>query len=338
MGLVVKLARRLGDEGRELAAMLGERSGEVTVVESLTGVPLSAGDTLLVIGDDRDILQTLHAVWDKEVRLLAISREAARGFLSQCTFDDFPEALERLQKGQYSLESMVALEVRVDGDTPHTAFNDAALFAQTSATLVEYSLLIDGELIWRDVADGVIIATPLGSSGYSLSAGGPLIHHGAQALAITPVNSIDVTRRPLVVGADSTIAIEDISSRSGVEVIIDGLLRIPVEEEIVVKSMRPPVKYVRLETLSHIASKIEKKLHLAEELLGAPPSAKLILKTIQYEGPLTYSQLLKKTMLPDRTLRHALSILVSRKIVARRPLARDARHKLYYIPGFHQGG
>jgi NAD+ kinase len=336
MGVFIKLAPRFREARRELEDMLGERARGVEFVESLSGVTLSSGDKLVVVGDDRDILQTLHSVLCNDIGVLAVSKEATRGFLSQCMLDDLSEALERLQKDQYTAESLRALEVRIDGGGPYIAFNDAALFAQTSATLVEYSLHVDGELIWRDVADGIIIATPLGSSGYSLSVGGPLIHQGANALVISPVNSIDITRRPIVVSGDSTILIEDISSRSGVETIIDGFLRIPIEGEMVVTSFQPPVKYIRLEGLSHIASKIEKKLHLAEELLDAPPSVKLILKTIQYEGPLSYSQLLKKTMLPERTLRHALSILLSRRIIARVPLARDARHKIYYIPGVHR--
>lgn len=269
---------------------------------------------------------------------MAVSREATRGFLSQVMLDELPEALERIERGQFMAESLTALRVMVDDRNVAMAVNEAALFSQISATLVEYSLYVDGELLWRDLADGLIVSTPLGSSGYSLSAGGPLIHHAAKALVIVPVNSIDMTRRPLIVGDKSEIYVESVSSRGGAEVIVDGLLRVPVEECLTIKSYEPPIKFVRLNGPSPIFSRIEKKIHLAEELLDTPPSAKLILKTLEYEGPLTYSQLLKKTMLPERTLRHALNILVSKRLLARRPLTRDARQKIYYILGSNQAG
>lgn len=338
LSIVVKVAGKSPTVRREIENIIGERLGTAKFCESFTEVELNEGDVLVVVGDDRDVLQALHAASEKRVAVLAVSREATRGFLSQVGLDDLPDALERIQRGQFSTESITALDVRIDDDKPAIAINEAALFSQISATLVEYSLYVDGELLWRDLADGLIISTPLGSSGYSLSAGGPLIHHATRALAIVPVNSIDMTRRPLIVGDSSTISVESISSRGGAEVIIDGMLRIPVEEGLVVRAFEPPVKFIKLNGPSHILSKIEKKIHLAEELLDTPPSAKLILKTIEYEGPLTYSQLLKKTMLPERTLRHALNILVSKRLLARRPLTRDARQKIYYIPETSQTG
>ncbi|MCS7145998.1 MAG: sugar kinase [Aigarchaeota archaeon] len=332
MSVIVKIAGKSSALRHEVEVILGERIKDVAVYESLVGAELGKGDILIVVGDDRDVLQTLHTVSHIDAAVLAVSREASRGFLSQVMLEDLPDALEKIRSGQFSMEGITALEVRIDEHNPVIAINEAALFSQISATLVEYSLHIDGELLWRDLADGLIISTPLGSSGYSLSAGGPLIHHAARALAIVPVNSIDMTRRPLIVGDKSLISVESISSRGGAEVIVDGLLRIPVDEGLVVKAFEPPIKLIRLNGPSPIFSKIEKKIHLAEELLDTPPSAKLILKTIEYEGPLTYSQLLKKTMLPERTLRHALNILVSKRLLARRPLTRDARQKLYYIP------
>lgn len=332
MSIIVKIPGRSSVIRREIEETLREQKPRLEIRESITDLELKRDDILVAVGDDKDILQTLHTLRDRSVNVLAVSREATHGFLSQCMLEDLPEAIEKIERGQFSVEGITALEVRIDEHTPLMAVNEAALFSQISATLVEYSLYVDGELLWRDLADGVIISTPLGSSGYSLSAGGPLIHQGAKALAVVPVNSIDTTRRPLIVGENSTIWVESISSRGGAEVIIDGLLRIQVEEGIVVRGYEPPLKFIRLNGPSQILSKIEKKIHLAEELLNAPPSAKLILKTIEYEGPLTYSQLLKKTMLPERTLRHALNILVSKRLLARRPLTRDARQKIYYIP------
>jgi NAD+ kinase len=88
---------------------------------------------------------------------------------------------------------------------------------------------------------------------------------------------------------------------------------------------------VRLSKSKKTLEKIAMKVKLADELINIPPSARLILTTLEYEGDLTQNELTKKTMLPDRTTRQALSILLEKGIIKRRSSLRDVRQKIYYV-------
>ncbi len=332
MRLVFRVASGTGPATKEVYKLLNDLKLDSPVVTTLVGYSIEDSDIVIVVGDDKTILRSIFELGNRGVPVLGVSEDPTRGFLSQCTINELRYAINNIQKGMYSVEENTRLEVRVDDDKVVPAVNEAAIFPHISATLMEYTLSINDEMIWRDYADGVIIATPLGSSAYSLSAGGSLIHHDAPVFEIVPVNSIDITRRPLIVPNNSVITIDGVSSRHGVEVVIDGLARLPVKERIAITKNEVPCRFIHVDGPSSILSKIEKKIHLAEELLRIPPSAKLNIKIIEYEGPLTYRDLVKRTMLPERTIRHALNVLVSRRLVAKKPLLRDARQKLYYLP------
>ena len=96
-------------------------------------------------------------------------------------------------------------------------------------------------------------------------------------------------------------------------------------------SIFPSAKIIRLKKDSTAISALAKKAHLAEELLSMPPSSKLLLKTLEYEGALTQKDLANKTLLPDRTVRLALSHLLSKGYVKKKVSVRDARQKIYEI-------
>jgi len=94
--------------------------------------------------------------------------------------------------------------------------------------IMEHVLRVNAEEVWHDSSDGIILSTPIGSSAYSMSAGGPVIFQDSGVFGIISVNSLDVTRRPLIVSNSSLIEIDDISSRLHCEVILDGLDRFKV--------------------------------------------------------------------------------------------------------------
>jgi NAD+ kinase len=195
---------------------------------------------------------------------------------------------------------------------------------------MEYNLSVDDEVVWRDYGDGVIISTPNGSTAYSMSAGGPMILQRTPVFAIVSINSLDVTRRPVVVSEASRIKIGEVSSDYGCVVVVDGTYRIKVKDTVEANKWFTSARLVRLPETSKAMDKMVRKVRLAEDLLKMPPSAKLILKTLEHEGPLTRRDLAKRTMLPDRTARMALALLAQRGLIKRKPLLRDPRHKLYY--------
>lgn len=196
---------------------------------------------------------------------------------------------------------------------------------------MEHTLRVNGEEVWHDNGDGVIVSTPMGSSAYSMSAGGPILFQDSAVFEIISVNSLDVTRRPIIVSNDSSIEIDDISARLHCEVVLDGLDRYKVEQNVECTQFSPPAKIIRLKKDSTAISALAKKVHLAEELLSMPPSSKLILKTLEYEGVMTQKDLANKTLLPNRTVRLALTHLLKKGYVKKKVSIRDARQKIYEI-------
>jgi NAD+ kinase len=288
-------------------------------------------DLVLVAGGDRGILDYFHKVVTESAPVLGIHETDATGFLAQLEVRDLEFATSRLKRGDYSVDEVFRLAVKVDGRPIDPALNDVAVFPSKSATLMEHVLRIDGKDVWHDKSDGVIIATPTGSTAYSMSAGGPMAMQRSQIFIIVSVNSLDNTRRPLVVPNDSRLEIADITSRYHCEVVLDGGRRLQVKNTLECSKHEFPARLVRLAGDSSAASLMAKKVKLAEDMLKMPPSAKLILKTLEYEGALSQKDLAARTLLPERTIRLSLSHLLSQGYVKKKTSLRDARQRIYEL-------
>lgn len=312
---ILKVASSMGFEVRRLKDFEDLKTGE--------GI-------LLVVGEDRDVLKTIRYLKSRSLFVLGVSKTENNGFLMETTVDKAEDALKTLHDGDYSIEYSARIRAVVDGFETPCALNELAIFPRRSATVFEYSLYVDGEFVWRDIGDGLIVSTPVGSTAYALSTGGPIIHPHAKVVVIVPVNSLNLTRRPLVTPLESTIEVRDIVSNSACEVIIDGGYRVRATSQIMIERGED-IGFVRLKSETSLAKRLEKKARMSLDISSLPPSAKLVLKVLEYEGPLTQKDIVKKTMLPTRTVRHALAILVGNSFVKKKPLIRDSRQDLYYI-------
>lgn len=288
-------------------------------------------DVVVVTGGDRGLLQYFHQMVDESAPVLGIYESDSTGFLAQIEAKNLEIAINRLKSGDFGVDEVTRLGVKVDGKDIDPVLNDVAIFPSKSATLMEHKLKINGEDVWHDNSDGVIIATPIGSTAYSMSAGGPMVLQKSKVFIIVSVNSIDVTRRPLVVSDDTLVEIDDITSRYHCEVIPDGGDRLRIKKRLQCAKHQYPAKLVRLAEDSAAISLIAKKVRLAEDLLGMPPSAKLVLKTLEYEGPLSQKDLASRTLLPERTVRLALSHLLGKGYVKKKVSLRDARQRIYEL-------
>jgi NAD+ kinase len=289
-------------------------------------------DLVMVAGGDRGILDYFHKVETDSAPVLGIYETDSTGFLAQLEVRDLESAVSRLKRNDYSVDEVFRLAVKVDGSQVDPVLNDVAVFPSKSATLMEHVLRIDGNDIWHDNSDGVIISTPTGSTAYSMSAGGPMVLQKAPVFLVVSVNSLDNTRRPLVVPNDSRLEITDITSRYHCEVVADGGRRMQVKKMIECSRHEFPARLVRLAGgSSSAASLMAKKVQLAEDMLKMPPSAKLILKTLEYEGALSQKDLAVRTMLPERTIRLSLSHLINQGYVKKKTSLRDARQRIYEL-------
>jgi len=288
-------------------------------------------DCIIVLGGDKGVRNYFHRTFDTVSPVLGISEGEASGFLAQIDLREFSSYVNVLKKQKYTIEEVPRLGVKIDGKNVYPVLNDVAVFSSKSAILMEHTLSVNGEEVWHDNSDGIIISTPIGSSAYSMSAGGPVLFQDSAVFEIISVNSLDVTRRPIIVSNDSLIEIDDIYARLHCEVVLDGLERYKVNNTVECTKFLPSAKIIRLKKDFTAISALAKKVHLAEELLSMPPSSKLLLKTLEYEGALTQKDLANKTLLPARTVRLALSHLLKKGYVKKKVSIRDARQKIYEI-------
>lgn len=218
-------------------------------------------DFAVVIGGDGTIISACHFFGDLQVPLLGVN-VGKLGYLAHFGFDQLgvfleQELAEALLNKRFISERML-LQVQI-GDSRRIAVNDLVLDIgppfRTSETLVK----IDGYALPLLRGDGVIIATPTGSTAYSLSAGGSIIHPEVEGIAVTPKNPHRLSFRPLVVRSDSAIEIATVSE--GVYFIVDGQFYTPATEIAKVTRFHQNLQIV---TRKEYWSTLTEKLHWGE--------------------------------------------------------------------------
>ena len=288
-------------------------------------------DCVIVLGGDRGVRNYFHSTFDSTLPVLGINESESNGFLAQIDLKEFSAYVKKLKKMNFRIEEVPRLGVKIDGKSVFPVLNDVAVFSSKSAMLMEHTLRVNGDEVWHDSSDGIIISTPIGSSAYSMSAGGPVIFQDSSVFGIISVNSLDVIRRPLIVSNDSIIEIDEISARTHCDVVLDGIDRFKVNKIVEATKFVPSAQIIRLKKDSTAISALAKKVQLAEDLLNMPPSSKLLLKILEYEGSMTQKEIASKTMLPDRTVRLAMTHLLEKGYVKRKISVRDSRQKIYEI-------
>ena len=296
-------------------------------------------DMLICVGDDGVILKTLLELRDKQIPLLGVRTPGNLGFLAETSTTNFDSYIDNILEGNWKVEERSRIEAEIDGEKTSPALNEIAIFAKRSATLIHYTLKINEEFMWRDSADGVIVSTPSGSTAYALSAGGPIVTYDAPVLVVVPVNSLNQARRPLVVSDSREIIIDEIESPVTCEIILDGRIRENIEEKTVkIRKSKYGALFVKLSegVFTPLKEKLYMKVRQWEEKESLPPSAKLVLKVLEYEGPMTQKEIAEKTLLPRRTVRNALKILLQKELIVKKTTLRDARLSIYHIKGFDE--
>lgn len=202
--------------GREIAAWLAARGVSSTVQEhcqdsggGLSGKPRRP-DMALVLGGDGTLLSVARKAIPMGLPLLGINM-GHLGFLARVGTSNWPEHLARLLDHGLEVEERLALRCEVvrGGQVVRrgTAINDIVVGRGAMARLVRLRLSCQGELMAALRADGVIVSSPTGSTGYAVSAGGPAIHPGLEALGVTAICSFMGSLRPLVVPADFCVEV-----------------------------------------------------------------------------------------------------------------------------------
>lgn len=186
-------------------------------------------DLIMVLGGDGTILRAAREYAPLGVPLVGINLGQV-GFLTELEVGEVDEHMDRLVAGDYQIEERLMLGVNIrkrnKPGISYLALNDAVV-RSGAARVVEMQVAIDESLLGNYRGDGVICATPTGSTGYSLAAGGPLVWPCMDALVITPINPFVLSTRPLVVDAARSITICSLTTRS-VVLTIDGQIEVPL--------------------------------------------------------------------------------------------------------------
>ena len=165
-------------------------------------------DLVIVVGGDGSMLGAARTLAMSDVPVIGVNR-GRLGFLTDITPDELEEQLTEVLEGRYLAGNRFLLQAQVHrngqvighGD----ALNDVVLHPGKSTRIIEFELYIDGQFVYKQRADGLIIATPTGSTAYALSGGGPIMHPRLDAIVLVPMYPHLLTNRPLVVDGDSEL-------------------------------------------------------------------------------------------------------------------------------------
>lgn len=168
-------------------------------------------DLLIVLGGDGSMLSAAREMLPFGKPMLGVNR-GRLGFLTDISPDSLSEQIAAVMHGEYAVEERFLLDACVEraGEVvaQSEALNDVVVNSGTSAQMIEVELCIDGEFVNRQRADGLIVSTPTGSTAYSLSGGGPIMHPALDALLVLPMFPHTLSSRPIVIRGDSEIRID----------------------------------------------------------------------------------------------------------------------------------
>ncbi|MNZ39796.1 putative inorganic polyphosphate/ATP-NAD kinase [compost metagenome] len=224
IGIIGRLgSSQVLDTIRRLKRFLVERHLHVILEESIAEVLPGHGmqtctrklmgeicDLVIVVGGDGSLLGAARAMARHGTPVLGINR-GSLGFLTDIRPDELETKVSEVLEGRYLLESRFLLEALVrrgeESIGQSDALNDVVLHPGKSTRMIEFELFIDGQFVCSQKADGLIVATPTGSTAYSLSAGGPIMHPKLDAIVIVPMYPHTLSSRPIVVDGNSELKV-----------------------------------------------------------------------------------------------------------------------------------
>jgi len=203
-------------------------------------------DMVVAVGGDGTVLRTQGIINLKKIPLFGINMGAV-GFLTEIDPDETFTALEQVLEGNYFVEKRTQLQVWHNKEL-HKALNEVVLMTQKPAKMLHIEISVDEEVVEELRADGLIIATPSGSTAYSLSAGGPIVDPRVGAFIIVPICPFKLGARPTVVPNDSVIKVKFLREGKKAVAVIDGQFEEEINymDEIVFKKADNYAYFVRL--------------------------------------------------------------------------------------------
>ena len=280
VGLIAKRGdARVGETLGRLIAMLRDRGLEVLLdARSRDAYPGSDTavvardalgdrcDLVIVVAGDGTFLSAARSLVDQDVPLLGVNL-GRLGFLTDIMPDEMSDRLNEILDGEFVEERRFLLEVAVDRGAERiysgSALNEVVTHKSSMARLVEFEIHIDGHLVNSQRSDGLIVATPTGSTAYALSGGGPILHPSLDAIVLVPICPHTLTSRPVVVGGGSVVEVvlgDD--AETAVQLSCDGRSKVELAagDRISIAKHRPDLRLIHPTGHEYYAT-LRAKLH-----------------------------------------------------------------------------
>ncbi|MBO5352663.1 MAG: NAD(+)/NADH kinase [Lachnospiraceae bacterium] len=209
-------------------------------------------DCVIVLGGDGTLIRAANRLLEYDIPVFGINA-GTLGYLTGVEASEAERGLERLCSGDFRVEKRMMLDSDINGQYVDTVLNEVAVTRSGFSRLINLAVYVNGALLDVVSGDGLLVATPTGSTGYNLSAGGPVVKPETELILITPICPHSLSSREIVVSAEDEIAVEIHESRRGPEVeacaTFDGRVarNLKPEDRIVIKRSKYTTKMVQLD-------------------------------------------------------------------------------------------
>ena len=241
---------------RAVAYLESHHATPLVEPENIEGV-----DYVISMGGDGTFLEAANKVGDREIPILGVNM-GRLGFLADVLPSEIETTLDHVLRGDHIIEDHTVIKLETNGETVECnpfALNDIAVLKRHSASMISIRAYVNGDFLVNYQADGLIIATPTGSTAYSLSNGGPIIVPQSGSLCITPVAPHSLNIRPIVINDTSVIELEVCSRSHNFLVAVDGRsMKMAEETRLTIRKAPYTIKLIKLKSQRYFSTLHEK--------------------------------------------------------------------------------
>lgn len=256
VGIVIKNELYAQDKARELIQRLGDKC---VVIDTQGKTDSHLPEDLvciIVLGGDGTFLSVARFIEDKNIPLMGV-KFGEVGFLAETTEENLHEAIEAVFRGDYIIRERARLNIKVmrkgEQIIDVTVLNDAVINKAALSRLASCAVYLDDTYLTTYRADGLIVATPTGSTAYSLAAGGPVVHPEVPSIILTPICPFTLTNRPLIIPDTTRVEIRLEGSPEDMILTLDGQegFEMDPRDKIFIKNSPNAVRMISLEDQSY---------------------------------------------------------------------------------------
>ncbi len=213
---------------------------------------IERAELIIVLGGDGTLLYTAGLVGERKIPILGVNL-GGLGFLTEVQESEIYQTLEQIIKGNLPIEERMLLQIEYPQGKTHLALNELVIGKGQLSKMIAVEVQVDSYLLSQIRGDGIIIATPTGSTAYSLAAGGPIVHPRLRSIILTPICAHSLTIRPLVIPADSQVEVKIKAEQEEVFLTIDGRYTDKLESDnpVKIKSASAPLLLVSSPSMTY---------------------------------------------------------------------------------------